>query len=226
MVRHPDSLAHALARAQGGDWLPQEWQARRDQLAKGQRQVVTQRERLTDAYLRGILPIEEFEHCRRDLAQQEETLRRHVQELAAQGQQHQDMVGMVASMEQFCLQVQEGLEHATPDQQRELVELLVDRVIVTDGEVEIRYVIPISSRGGQTHFCHLHTDYLRRKSGQIDPPDERQIWRGRSPPPQPHLFRFTCLFREPFDLDQDQGPPHQWTRRTSPVAFVILWDGM
>ncbi|MCI0662853.1 MAG: hypothetical protein L0220_17430 [Acidobacteria bacterium] len=41
-----------------------------------------------------------------------------------------------------------------------LVELLIDRVIVTDDKVEIRYVIPTSPASEQTHFCHLRTDYF------------------------------------------------------------------
>jgi hypothetical protein len=47
----------------------------------------------------------------------------------------------------------------------QLVELLIDRVIVTDGEVEIRYVIPTSSRAEQTCFCHLRLDYRAGSSG-------------------------------------------------------------
>ncbi|MDP9457398.1 MAG: hypothetical protein M3Q49_15785, partial [Actinomycetota bacterium] len=42
-----------------------------------------------------------------------------------------------------------------------LVELLVDRVIVTDGDVEIRYVVPTSPEGPHYPFCHLRKDYLR-----------------------------------------------------------------
>jgi len=41
-----------------------------------------------------------------------------------------------------------------------LVELLIDRVVVTDEEVEIRYVIPTSARGEQSRFCHLRLDYF------------------------------------------------------------------
>jgi hypothetical protein len=41
-----------------------------------------------------------------------------------------------------------------------LVELLIDRVIVTDGEVEIRYVIPTSPSSEHVRFCHLRSDYL------------------------------------------------------------------
>jgi hypothetical protein len=39
------------------------------------------------------------------------------------------------------------------------VELLIDRVIVTDEEVEIRYVIPTDPSSEHVRFCHLRTDY-------------------------------------------------------------------
>jgi site-specific DNA recombinase len=55
--------------------------------------------------------------------------------------------------------VQEGLEQATWEQKRQLIEWLVVRVIVTDGEVEIRYAIPTSPNGEATRFCHLQSDY-------------------------------------------------------------------
>jgi hypothetical protein len=45
-------------------------------------------------------------------------------------------------------------------QKRQLSELLIDRVIVTNEQIEIRYVMPTSPRGEQTRFSHLHTDYF------------------------------------------------------------------
>jgi hypothetical protein len=33
------------------------------------------------------------------------------------------------------------------------------RVVVTDGDVEIRYAIPTSPNGEATRFCHLQSDY-------------------------------------------------------------------
>ncbi|MDX2031663.1 MAG: hypothetical protein SF339_13390, partial [Blastocatellia bacterium] len=42
---------------------------------------------------------------------------------------------------------------------RQLVELIVDRVIVTDDKVEIRYVIPTTQASEQVRFCHLRTNY-------------------------------------------------------------------
>jgi site-specific DNA recombinase len=51
------------------------------------------------------------------------------------------------------------LEHATFTQRRQLVELLIDRVVVTENEVEIRYVVPTRSEGSHIPFCHLRTNY-------------------------------------------------------------------
>jgi hypothetical protein len=56
--------------------------------------------------------------------------------------------------------VSAGLDGATFEQRRKLVELLVDRVIVTDEEVEIRYVIPTSLESEHVRFCHLRSDYF------------------------------------------------------------------
>jgi hypothetical protein len=47
---------------------------------------------------------------------------------------------------------------------RHLIELLLDRVIVTDEQVKIRYVLLTSPRGQQTRFGHLHTDYCLQVS--------------------------------------------------------------
>ena len=40
-----------------------------------------------------------------------------------------------------------------------LVELLIDRVIVSDGEVEVRYVMPTCKNSEQIRFRHLQLDY-------------------------------------------------------------------
>src|SRR3954462_11508759 len=45
------------------------------------------------------------------------------------------------------------------DRQRALLELLVDRVVVTDGAVEIRYALPTGPDGEREPFCRLRSDY-------------------------------------------------------------------
>jgi hypothetical protein len=71
------------------------------------------------------------------------------------------------------------------------VELLIDRVIVTDEEVEIRYVIPASPESEHVRFCHLRSDYLH------DPPARQDLEASaRHQPlpvdPSPLLCPFLC----------------------------------
>ena len=62
----PEMVAHAMERARGGHWLPQELQARRANLRRGQAGLRQQIERLTEAYLAGVVPLAEYDRRRRD----------------------------------------------------------------------------------------------------------------------------------------------------------------
>ena len=48
----------AVARAHGGAWLPQELLARREALRRGRAHLQQHIERLTDAYLRAVIPLD------------------------------------------------------------------------------------------------------------------------------------------------------------------------
>ena len=61
VLTHPQMIAEALQRAQGGQWLPQELQARRENVRKARVSLTQQTERLTDAYLAAVLPLEEYQ---------------------------------------------------------------------------------------------------------------------------------------------------------------------
>ena len=94
------------------------------------------------------------------MEQKQQALHTHVQHLAAQGERQIAVAGLVTNVDAFCERIQYGLATATFEQKRALVELLVDRVVVTDEQVEIRYVIPMSPTSEQVRFCHLRTDYF------------------------------------------------------------------
>ncbi len=161
ILQHPESISHALERAQGGCWLPQELQARRENLRRARVSLEQQLNRLTEAYLGGIIPLPEYQRRRTESEQRMAGLEAQANALLAQTNRQQELAGMIHSMEDFCERVQQGLAHATFEQRRQLVELLIDRVVVTHDEVEIRYVIPTSPNGEHARFCHLRTDYFR-----------------------------------------------------------------
>ncbi len=160
VISHPETISAALQRAYGGHWLPQELQARRESLGRGRAQLQQQLDRLTEAYLNGIIPLAEYQRRRADLAQRIESFNQQVDRLNTQANRQAEVTGLAKSIEDFCRRVQVTLQQATFEQKRQLVELLIDRVIVNDGDVEIRYVIPTTPESEHIRFCHLRTDYF------------------------------------------------------------------
>src|SRR5260221_2480470 len=159
-------LRRWLTRAQGGQWLPQELQGRRENLRKARVSIEHQTERLTDAYLAGVVPLEEYKRRRQELEQRLEGLTAQMRQLEASASKHVELAGIAQSMEEFCQRVRSGLEQASVGQKRQLIELLIDRVVVTNEEVEIRYVIPTSTSSEQVRFCHLRSNYFQIERDQ------------------------------------------------------------
>jgi hypothetical protein len=158
MLTHTDQITTALQRAQGGQWLPQELQARLTPPSYGPDTAATRAAsgclcrwgarigRVPAQTARDQPPATEPSHPR-----------------AAPGDCRSttpETAAAARGIEEFCTQVRQGLASATFEQRRVLVELLVDRVIVTDEDVEIRYVIPTSPNPSHQPFCQLRSDYL------------------------------------------------------------------
>jgi site-specific DNA recombinase len=160
VIEHPESLRYAMERAHGGHWVPEHLQTRRKQLQAGQSQLNRQLERLTEAYLSSIIPLPEYQRRRQDSEQQLQALRQTERQLNVESEHQTQVAGLAQSIEDFAARVRGSLEQASFEQKRQLVELLIDRVIVTDDKVEIRYVVPTSPASENVRFCHLRTDYL------------------------------------------------------------------
>ena len=160
LLRDPAHLIAALARAQGGAWLPQELQARRENLRQGRASLRQQLDRLTDAYLRGVIPLEAYARRRRALEQREQGLANQEGQLDGEADRHRELAGVAQSLTDFCRRIEDGLAAATFEQRRQLLLLLVDRVVVTDGDVAIRYVLPTTPESEPIRFCHLRKDYF------------------------------------------------------------------
>jgi site-specific DNA recombinase len=112
----------------------------------------------------GVLPLAEYKRRRQDLDQRLESLDNQARQIEANVHQQMELASLTSSITAFCQRVNRGLLEATFEQKRQLVELLIDRVVVTMEEVEIRYVVPTSPQSEQIRFCHLLTDYSVAKS--------------------------------------------------------------
>lgn len=172
VLTHPEMIAQALERAHGGHWLPQELQARRENLRRGQGSLAHQLDRLSEAYLQGVFPLVEYQRRRQQLEQKCQALETQEKLLDAQVDRQAELAGLVASVNDFCERVHMGLTNATFEQKRQLVELLIDRVIIANDEVEIRYVLPTSPGSEHTRFCHLRKDYFDAETTAILSPHQ------------------------------------------------------
>ena len=160
LMLQPECIIHALERVHTGGWMPQELQARKEALRKAMAALDQQLERLTEAYLIAVVPVAEYQRRRHELEQKRESLQGQVSELASQVDRQAKVTQFATSIEEFCQRTQAGLAQAMFEQKRTLIELLIDRVLVADDHVEIRYVIPTHPRGESSRFCHLRKDYF------------------------------------------------------------------
>ena len=181
LLTDPAQVTRALARAQGGAWLPQELQARQATIGQALGQLERQQQRLLDAYLAEVVTLPELDRKRQDLDRRHATLLAQQRQLDAAARQKLELGAVADGIEAFCQAVRAGLATATFEQRRLLAELLIDRVVVTDNQVEIRYVLPTSPDGPHRPFCQLRKDHLDSPPGDGDLDQSRQRHRARCP---------------------------------------------
>jgi site-specific DNA recombinase len=160
VLTEPALITHELERAHGGTWLPQARQARRKTVREARAPLERQQERLLHVYLAEIISDEAFERKRKEVTQTHDGLTQQLRQLDAQAQQQVDGMALARGIEAFCQRIHPTLEQMTFAQRRQLVELLIDCVIVNDGQVEIRYVVPTGPQGETTPLCHVRLDYF------------------------------------------------------------------
>jgi site-specific DNA recombinase len=160
VLQQPQLVGQALQRARSGAWVPEEFRRRQATLQQVRASVTRQRQRLLEAYLAEVIDLACFQRQDRVLAQQAADLLAREREVAAHGEQLHQVSAIAQSTTQLLQRLHASLDDASFQQRRQLVELLIDRVVVTDGQVEIRYVIPTTTGSTKTRFCHLRSDYF------------------------------------------------------------------
>ena len=219
VLSDPALITHELERAQMGAWLPQALHARRQTLRDVLAQLERQQARLLDLYLAEVIEREEFARRRKEVAQSQQGLTQQLRQLDTQAQQHVNVAALSQGIEAFCQRLQPTLDQLTFAQRRQLVELLIDRVIVNDTQVEIRYVVPTGPKGETTPFCHLRLDYLDWPTLQIQRNDPLRIPVHSIGHQHDICARQLCAFETHYQPHFAQsGQPHSQGKR--PIGFV------
>jgi len=148
MLTDPAILAEAVQRARDG-WLDESARAaRQHDLRTRVGTLERQRQRLIDTYATEAVTLEELRPRVQALEARLADLAHEEQQLVASVDHAAQIAAVATQLDTFRAAVAQGLDHASFARRRELVELLVDRVLVEPSEVEIRYVIPF---GGVAH---------------------------------------------------------------------------
>lgn len=178
VLSEPALITHELERAQGGEWLPQALQSRRETVQTAIAQLERQQARLLEVYLAEVIGRDEFDRKRQEVSQTQAGLMQQLRQLEAQAHKQVDVMAAAEGIEAFCRRLHPTLAHLTFAQRRQLVELLIDRVSISDGRVEIRYVLPTGPKGEDAPFCHLRLDYFNAEALAVPPAgfgDEFQV---------------------------------------------------
>ncbi len=100
--------------------------------------------RLLDAYEAGALSLAEMSERRHRLAEERRGLERQQQDRERLRQQRAQAEAVRTSLEAFCARVGSRLEDASLTDKQAILQLVIERIIVGDGSLEIRHVIPLS----------------------------------------------------------------------------------
>ncbi len=114
-------------------------------------------QRLIDAYQTEIITLKELETRKSGLEQKISQLQEQIRNIKAAEKNEIDFKRIFENIEAFCNAVKQGIENASFEDRRKIIELLVEEVIVTNGNVEIAHIIPLEKKGNLQ--LHDRTDF-------------------------------------------------------------------
>jgi len=101
--------------------------------------------RLLDAYQAGAVSLSELSERRQHLAQERQALEQQQGEQTRLRQQQLQAEAVRTNVAAFCERIRGRLAEATLAEKQAILQLVVERIIVGDGSLEIRHVIPLRS---------------------------------------------------------------------------------
>ena len=105
--------------------------------------------RLLDAYEAAAISLTELSERRRHLGHERFTLERQQREADDLRRERLQAQAVRTSLEAFCDRVRGRLAEATFADKQAILQLVVERIIVGDGTLEIRHVVPLRPPSGQ-----------------------------------------------------------------------------
>jgi site-specific DNA recombinase len=106
--------------------------------------------RLLDAYQAEVISLAELAERRDQIVEQRRSLERQQEQQLRMRQQRLKAQEVLTSLSAFCDRIQTRLHEASFADKQAILQLVIERIIVGDGSLEIRHVIPLRSTPGDT----------------------------------------------------------------------------
>jgi Site-specific recombinases, DNA invertase Pin homologs len=104
-------------------------------------------QRLIDVYQMEIITLKELETRKGSIEQKILQLQEQIRDIKSAEKKEIDYKKIFDNIEAFCSAVKQGIENASFEDKRKIIELLVEEVVVTNGKVEIAHIIPLEKKG-------------------------------------------------------------------------------
>ena len=123
--------------------------------------------RLLDAYQAEAISLAELTERRRQIAKERQDVERQQEERARLRQQQLQAETVRSDLTEFCGRMRSRLDQASFADKQAILQLLIERIIVGNGRLEIRHVIPLrppppSGSGSSTPPERLRSDGVHR----------------------------------------------------------------
>ena len=102
--------------------------------------------RLVEAYQVGIIELEELKERRAKITEQRKALRARYEQRARLRRQAAQAREVLENLEAFCRRINARLDDATFEEKQVILQLLIERIIVSEDTLEIRHVVPLDGQ--------------------------------------------------------------------------------
>jgi len=145
LLENPDLIIEQYKRQQdiilsGGN--QKQCQKLEQQIQQFEKQI----QRLIDAYQKEVITLDDLNSRKGSVEQKISQIQEQIKNLKAAEKSELDYRKIFDNIETFCNAVKRGINNASFEDRRKIIELLVEEVIVTNGKVEIIHILPFDKK--------------------------------------------------------------------------------
>jgi site-specific DNA recombinase len=144
LLSSPEIITAALRKAHAGELLQDDTPDRLRHLQQARLKAERQIERFVDAFTAEVVTLEALQTRRTGLQERIAVLTQQERDLRRQQHQQVRLTELSANIEELCAAIHSGLQTLDFSGRRKIMELLIDRVILSHEDIEIRYAIPLT----------------------------------------------------------------------------------